>query len=270
MLLCLVAPVLDGQCDTLYRYRCPIDGCSATCETERTLRLHASHAHKDPNIYICPVATCSFACNDKRKRRLHRRTHAERKWRCTHQNCGRAYGMQSELRRHKLCAHPAETAHYTCAHDGCNFVTRSRYLLNHMKTHRGELFLCPYHGCSHTSKSGEAMKRHERAVHARYKFVCRFHGCAHSMKTPYALRSHYKVRHNYHHVVQVSIVQAFRCGFPKCSFATSARFKLLLHLGKHYNANCNVYQCYFGRCEFRAPLAFDLNSHVNAVHKSFC
>ncbi|XP_035685516.1 zinc finger protein 2-like isoform X1 [Branchiostoma floridae] len=137
--------------------------------------------------------------------------------------------------------------YYQC--DQCPYLSENRFaLIRHYRTHTGEKpFKCKH--CPSAFAQAYDLKRHSMAIHDQSKPhkcpKCEFECLRKANLVAHIRRAH-------------SDGKPFKCSYGKCSYSTTTKKYLQVHMAIH--ANKERYQC--SKCEYKCPHQWILTRHM--------
>ncbi|XP_066293469.1 zinc finger protein 665-like isoform X1 [Branchiostoma lanceolatum] len=137
--------------------------------------------------------------------------------------------------------------YYQC--DQCPYLSENRFaLIRHYRTHTGEKpFKCKY--CPSAFAQAYDLKRHSMAIHDQTK-PHKCPKCEYECLRKANLVAHIRRSH--------SDGKPFKCSYGKCSYSTTTKKYLQVHMAIH--ANKERYQC--SKCEYKCPHQWILTRHM--------
>ncbi|CAG2103451.1 unnamed protein product [Medioppia subpectinata] len=241
---------------------CGVDGCTATINNPRNLRIHRWHKHnKKP--HPCGHPGCDYSTGSLFRINRHRLTHTgEKPFRCQMDGCGQAFGLNKFLTDHQKRVHWQhfpDLPWIECPHAGCQYRTKmvtdvriharthtkpykcsqcdksfanSDDLTRHRIRHDDSLKIpCHWPGCDKKFVRLSEMKRHLNAHSGERVYRCLWPGCDKQYLNEYSLSYHQKSTHNKTTALPKETV--LRCHWPECDYKTKNAGCLTNHLNKH-------------------------------------
>lgn len=226
----------------LYQFKCSRPDCGKAFSTKQRLQRHEA-LHDQPTPFACALCGAKFA----KKRSLgehHAQEHnGELPYKCTDDNCDKAFLRPSALRRHILSIHTEKT--YLCLDPKCQSGANTVFskfsdLQRHLRrVHRKVSHPCDEEGCDKVFQRASDLKKHKR-VHempaaARLTFYCPIDGCSAVYTTASNLNTHIRSKH--------SECDAFVCEMCDATFSLKSSLKrhiIKVHLNPKHGGQIEV------------------------------
>uniref|UniRef100_A0AAR2L549 Zinc finger protein 276 n=1 Tax=Pygocentrus nattereri TaxID=42514 RepID=A0AAR2L549_PYGNA len=148
-----------------------------------------------------------------------------------------------------------EAVVYTCHHQGCSAVYKTRDgLKKHIREHHEDVRErpCPHPGCNKVFMIDRYLQRHMKLIHTEVRnYVCE--QCGQTFKQ----RKHLQV-----HQMRHSGAKPLQC--EVCGFQCRQRASLKYHMVKHQGEEDLEFAC--ALCRKRFEKAHNLNVHMSMVH----
>lgn len=225
-----------------YQFKCSRPDCGKAFSTKQRLQRHEA-LHDQPTPFACELCGARFA----KKRTLgehHAKEHnGQLPYKCTHDNCDKAFLRPSALRRHILSVHTEKT--YVCLDPKCEGDANTVFskfsdLQRHLRrVHRKVSHPCDEEGCDKIFQRASDLKKHKR-VHdipaaARLTFHCPIDGCDAVYTTASNLNTHIRSKH--------TECNAFVCEMCDATFSLRSSLKrhiLNIHLNPKQGGQTEV------------------------------
>ncbi|WVQ66749.1 uncharacterized protein L199_004940 [Kwoniella botswanensis] len=186
----------------------------------------------------------------------------ERKFKCLHPGCDKAYFKPSRLAEHELC-HTGERPH-KCPNCGQSYL-RASHLHAHMRTHLSpdaKPFRCEREGCDKIFWTATHLKRHHDVHDKAEVYAC--DQCDETFVKAHLLRDHVTVTH------MPEGAKPYPCSHEGCAQS----FKMKAHLKAHEKTHDpNRYTCSHPSHgdEFPSfPVWSALQTHIHTAHPPVC
>ncbi|WRT69978.1 uncharacterized protein IL334_006971 [Kwoniella shivajii] len=186
----------------------------------------------------------------------------ERRYKCLHPGCDKAYFKPSRLAEHEL-SHSGERPH-KCPECAQSYL-RASHLTAHMRTHlpaEARSFTCQKEGCGKSFWTATHLKRHEEMHERAEVYPC--NQCDLLFPKAHSLREHVALSH------MPEGTKPFPCPHEGCEVS----FKLKAHLKAHEKTHdVNRYTCSHlsHGTEFPSfPVWSALQNHMHAAHPPIC
>lgn len=217
----------------LYQFKCSRPDCGKAFSTKQRLQRHEA-LHDQPTPFACALCGAQFAKKRALGEHCAQEHNGQLPYKCTHDNCDKAFLRPSALRRHILSVHTEKT--YVCLDPKCESDANTVFskfsdLQRHLRrVHRKVSHPCDEEGCDKVFQRASDLKKHKR-VHevpaaARLTFYCPIDGCNAVYTTASNLNTHVRSKH--------TECDAFVCDM--CDATFSLRSSLKRHILKvHFN-----------------------------------
>ncbi|ODV58655.1 Pzf1p ASCRUDRAFT_77668 [Ascoidea rubescens DSM 1968] len=175
---------------------------------------------------------------------------AEKKYKCTYENCPKEYHKPSLLQQH-IRSHE-NIRPFKCSIKSCEAsFLRNSHLKAHLESHKlneEKAFKCLV--CSKGFDSNQKFKRHEITHVASFK--CTYAGCDETFYKKNSLRFHINRVHEPKNICK------------QCGKLFTRPYKLLMHLEK--NHDITAYPCTFSNCFLKFKNWSSLQNHIKTDH----
>ncbi|OCF44530.1 hypothetical protein I317_01602 [Kwoniella heveanensis CBS 569] len=186
----------------------------------------------------------------------------ERKFKCTHPGCDKAYFKPSRLAEHEL-SHTGERPH-KCPECGQSYL-RASHLTAHMRTHLSKdakPYTCERGGCGKSFWTATHLKRHEEMHDRAEVYACE--QCESTFNKAHLLREHVALAH------MPEGTKPFICSHEGCEASFRVRAKLKAHEKTHDPTRYTCSHPSHGS-EFPSfPVWSALQTHMHEAHPPIC
>ncbi|WWC64853.1 uncharacterized protein I303_107467 [Kwoniella dejecticola CBS 10117] len=186
----------------------------------------------------------------------------ERKFKCRHEGCDKAYFKPSRLAEHEL-THTGERPH-KCPECGQSYL-RASHLTAHMRTHLSadaKPFKCERDRCGKAFWTATHLKRHEDTHDKAEVYPC--HECDQTFAKAHLLREHHALVH------MPEGTKLFQCPHEGCDKSFNMKAHLRAHEKTH---DANRYTCSHPShgTDFPSfPVWSALQTHIQQAHPPIC
>ncbi|WVF67366.1 hypothetical protein IAT40_002121 [Kwoniella sp. CBS 6097] len=186
----------------------------------------------------------------------------ERRFKCTHPGCDKAYFKPSRLAEHEL-SHTGERPH-KCPECGQSYL-RASHLTAHMRTHlskEAKPYQCDREGCGKTFWTATHLKRHEEMHDRAEVYACE--QCENTFNKAHLLREHVALAH------MPEGTKPFICSHEGCEASFSVKAKLKAHEKTHDPTRYTCSHPSHGSDFPSFPVWSALQTHMHEAHPPIC
>ncbi|WVQ94962.1 hypothetical protein IAU59_002052 [Kwoniella sp. CBS 9459] len=186
----------------------------------------------------------------------------ERKFKCTHPGCDKAYFKPSRLAEHEL-SHTGERPH-KCPECGQSYL-RASHLTAHMRTHLSKdakPYRCEREGCEKSFWTATHLKRHEEMHDRAEVYACE--QCESSFNKAHLLREHVALAH------MPEGTKPFICSYEGCEASFRVKAKLKAHEKTHDPTRYTCSHPSHGADFPSFPVWSALQTHMHEAHPPVC